>query len=393
MSNEINNFYEFGAYRLDPMRKVLLRDGAAVALTSKAFETLLVLVQHSEQVVSKDELMKTLWPDTFVEEANLTQHISMVRRALGETPQDRRYILTLPSRGYSFAGTVRVVPQERNHPVVDIDRDTELAVPETPISNPPTGIGDKEGTQVAFRHKPVTWAALASAGLAIIAGVVLWLSHHSGGREETAAGGPVQKRTMLTVLPFQNLSNDPDQDYFSDGLTEETITDLGELNPQQLGLIARTSSTAYKHTNKTIAQIGRELGVDYVLEGSVRREGGVVRISAQLIRVNDQVHLWAHNYDRETGGLLAVENELGRAIAQQVQVKLRQPNGDRPAYKYAMKPEAYKLYLKGRFYLNKRTWPEIDKSTVFSGGDRERSSLCLGVRRTCCFLSRERDFV
>jgi len=168
---------------------------------------------------------------------------------------------------------------------------------------------------------------------------------------------------MLAVLPFANLSNDPEQEYFSDGLTEETITDLGELNPERLGVIARTSSTAYKHTNKTIAQIGQELGVDYVLEGSVRREGGTARISAQLIRVQDQVHLWAHNYERDTGGLLALQNELGRAIAQQVQVKLAPPYGGRSTNKYAPNPDAYELYLKGRFYLNKRTWPEIDEST------------------------------
>ena len=170
-----------------------------------------------------------------------------------------------------------------------------------------------------------------------------------------------QRRVMLAVLPFANLSSDPEQEYFSDGLTEETITDLGELNPERLGVIARTSSTAYKHTNKTIAQIGQELGVDYVLEGSVRREGGVARISAQLIRVQDQVHLWAHNYERDTGGLLALQNELGRAIAQQVQVKLAPPYGGRSTNKYAPNPEAYELYLKGRFYLNKRTWPEIDE--------------------------------
>ncbi len=170
---------------------------------------------------------------------------------------------------------------------------------------------------------------------------------------------------MMAVLPFANLSNDPEQEYFSDGLTEETITDLGELNPERLGVIARTSAAAYKHTNKTIAQIGRELGVDYILEGSVRREGGVARISAQLIRVKDQVHLWAHNYDRETGGLLALQNELGRAIAQQVQVKLAPPSGGGSTNKYAPNPEAYELYLKGRFYLNQRTYAEIDKSTEY----------------------------
>jgi TolB-like protein len=178
-----------------------------------------------------------------------------------------------------------------------------------------------------------------------------------------SAAGP--HRVMLVVLPFANLSNDPEQEYFSDGLTEETITDLGELNPEQLGVIARTSSMAYKQTDKTITQIGTELGVDYVLEGSVRHEGGAVRISAQLIRVKDQTHLWAHNYERETGGLLALQNELGRAIARQVQVKLAQRYGNRPINKYAANPEAYELYLKGRFFLNKRTWPEIPESTEY----------------------------
>jgi TolB-like protein/Flp pilus assembly protein TadD len=170
---------------------------------------------------------------------------------------------------------------------------------------------------------------------------------------------------MLAVLPFANLSNDPEQEYFSDGLTEETITDLGELNPERLGVIARTSAASYKHTNKTIAQIGSELGVDYILEGSVRREGESARISAQLIRVKDQVHLWAHSYDREAGGLLALQNELGRAIAQQVQVKLAPPHGGRSTNKYAPNPEAYELYLKGRYSLNQRTFPEIDKSARY----------------------------
>ena len=127
-------------------------------------------------------------------------------------------------------------------------------------------------------------------------------------------------------------------------------------------MIARTSAAAYKHTNKTIAQIGRELGVDYILEGSVRRELGSARITAQLIRVKDQVHLWAHNYDRETGGLLAVQNELGRAIAQRVQVKLSTLYGVRLVNKYAPNPEAYELYLKGRFYLKQRTFDAMDKS-------------------------------
>jgi serine/threonine protein kinase/TolB-like protein/Flp pilus assembly protein TadD len=208
---------------------------------------------------------------------------------------------------------------------------------------------------------PWQWVASLAALLVVVLAVGVYALHERARSQSAGA----QHRVMLAVLPFANLSNDPEQEYFSDGLTEETITDLGELNPERLGVIARTSAASYKHTNKTIAQIGRELGVDYILEGSVRREGGIARISAQLIRVKDQVHLWAHNYDRETGGLLALQNELGRAIAEQVQVKLAPPYGGRSTNKYAPNPEAYELYLKGRSYLNQRTFAEIDKSTEY----------------------------
>lgn len=349
MDNEVRHFYEFGQYRLDPRRKLLLRNGDPVVLTSKAFETLLVLVQHSEQVVSKEELMRTLWPQTFVEDANLTQHISMVRKALGETPQDRRHILTLPGRGYCFAEAVRMVPEDGIERIAE-DGDAE---PTDALS----GVPSTEERSVWLG--PRAWATVAVVGLALVAGLALWLRHESRTRGQTKTKEIAQQKTMLVVLPFENLSSDPEQEYFSDGLTEETITDLGELNPDRLGVIARTSSTAYKHTDKTIAQIGRELGVDYVLEGSVRREGGIARISAQLIRVKDQAHLWAHTYERETAGLLALQNELGVAIAQRVEVKLTPLYGNRVGNKYSANAEAFELYLKGRYNLNKMTDPEI----------------------------------
>ena len=134
---------------------------------------------------------------------------------------------------------------------------------------------------------------------------------------------PIERaRIMLAILPFENLSGDPAQEYFSDGLSEETIMRLGQMSPRQLGVIARTSSMAYKQTDKSVAQIGHELGVDYVLEGSVRRDGDRVRITAQLIRVQDQIHLWAENYDRQLPGILDIHGEIGAAIADQVKLKL-----------------------------------------------------------------------
>jgi TolB-like protein len=170
---------------------------------------------------------------------------------------------------------------------------------------------------------------------------------------------------MLAILPFQNLSNDPKQEYFSDGLTEETITDLGQLSPENLGVIARTTAMAYKHTDKSVNQIGRDLGVDYILEGSVRRDGGKARVSAQLIRVSDQTHLWAQNYDRELEDMLDVQNDLGRSIAEQVSANLTPHREVELSKKLRVNPEAYDLYLKGRFYWNQRTPDAIKKSILY----------------------------
>jgi len=354
MGKDSRGFYEFGQFRMDPARKILLRDGEPVTLTSKAFEMLQVLIERRDKVISKDELMKALWPDSFVEESNLTQHISVLRKALGETPQDHRYILTFPGRGYRFAESVRFVSGHALNP----DEEVLSLSPEHVVEQKapsPSRPGSSKG---------LAWAGVAVIALAVSVVAGWWLHTARGTRR---AGAPTDSghRTMLAVLPFQNLSNDPAQEYFSDGLTEETITDLGELNPEKLGVIARTSAMAYKHSGKTIAQIGQELGADYILEGSVRREGGTARVSAQLIRVNDQTHLWAHNYEREVTGLLALQSELGTAIAQQVQIELEPERETRLTRKHVPSAESYEAYLQGLYFLNKRTYDDENKSVEF----------------------------
>jgi len=175
----------------------------------------------------------------------------------------------------------------------------------------------------------------------------------------------LEGRIMLAVLPFENLTNDPDQEYFSDGLTEETITHLGSLSPQDLGVIARTSSMAYKRTSKTVAQIGKELAVDYVLEGSVRWEQNRVRITAQLIQTSDQVHLWAESYDRDLGSALGVQSELGIAITRQVQLRLR-PQAQPPLFRLQEEDfQAHDTYLRGRYHWAKRTYPEVMRARQY----------------------------
>ncbi|MDD5563700.1 MAG: protein kinase [Thermoanaerobaculaceae bacterium] len=176
------------------------------------------------------------------------------------------------------------------------------------------------------------------------------------------AGETPRRRVMLVVLPFENLSGDPEQEYFSAGLTEETIADLGGLGADGLGVIARTSAMSYKGTRKSITEIGRELGVEFALEGSVRRHAGRVRISVQLIRTSDQTHVWAQRYDRELSDVLAVQDDIGRAIAEQIQVTLSPAHAARSAGVGSVNQAAYDAYLQGRFHLWRVTRPDLERA-------------------------------
>src|ERR1022692_1025101 len=175
----------------------------------------------------------------------------------------------------------------------------------------------------------------------------------------------VSQRVMLAVLPFENLGNDMEQEYFSDGLTEETIAYLGQLDPQSMGVIARTSSMVYKRTTKKIAEIGRELGVNFVLDGSVRRERQRIRITAQLIRVTDQTHLWAESYDREIGSVLGVQAELGVSIAKKIKIQLGGKEKPTLVADAERNPEAHDAYLRGRYHWAKRTFAETRKAIEY----------------------------
>jgi len=183
---------------------------------------------------------------------------------------------------------------------------------------------------------------------------------------------PEQSRIMLAVLPFENLSGDPAQEYLSDGLSEETIMRLGQMSPRRLGVIARTSSMAYKRTSKSVVQIGQELSVDYVVEGSVRREGDRVRITAQLIRVRDQIHLWAENYDRKLPGLLDIHGEIGTAVAAQVKLKLMAKEEQQLTKNAPRDPEAYDLYLRGLYHLARYNLADAQKAVGYFQSATER---------------------
>jgi TolB-like protein/tetratricopeptide (TPR) repeat protein len=176
---------------------------------------------------------------------------------------------------------------------------------------------------------------------------------------------PLSEKIMLAVLPFENLSRDPEQDYFSDGLTEEMISQLSRLNPKKLGVIARTSAMHYKNTAKTIDAIGRELGVAYIVEGSVRRAGERVRINAQLIAVSDQTHLWAESYERDLKDIFALQSDVAERVAGSLTVELLPGAVLTSAKARTINPAAHEAYLKGRFYWNKRTPDGLQKAVDY----------------------------
>jgi TolB-like protein/DNA-binding winged helix-turn-helix (wHTH) protein/Tfp pilus assembly protein PilF len=330
--------YQFADFRLDCGSFELLRKGRALRMERKPMELLILLVSHQGELVTRAEIVQHLWSsEVFVDtEHGINTAIRKIRYALGDDPDNPRFVQTLPSRGYRF---ICPLLSGKAQPV-EAESQAEAATPAVE-----TGPNDQR-----MSPRPRFLVATLVSCLVVALSVIVYLGGRRTRAGQISSSGPV----MLAVLPFQNLSGDPNQDYFSDGLTEEVIAQLGALSPDQLGVIARTTSMAYKHTSKSVQQIGSELRVSYVLESSVRRDGSQVRITVQLIRVHDQVHVWASNYDRHISHSIELQEEVATEVAEQIGVKLS------PSYKDRMKPhhldaEANGNYLRGRYFWNQFT--------------------------------------
>ena len=281
----------FGTFELDLASSELRKSGALVKLQSQQFQLLALLAARPGQIITRDEIRRALWDDqTFVDfDRSINFGINQIRSALADDPQSPRYIETLPRKGYRF-----IAPIESGNGLIDV----------LPKMAP------------AAAYKPGQsrrWRLLAVAAVAVIAATlaVVW------GMSRLSATKPIQS---LAVLPLENLSNDPEQDYFADGMTEDLITDLAKI--RALRVISRTSVAQYKGTKKPIAQIARELNVDAVLEGTVMRDGSRVRITAQLIRTSPERHVWANKYEGSISEVLTLQDAVAKAVAHEIQVKL-----------------------------------------------------------------------
>jgi TolB-like protein/DNA-binding winged helix-turn-helix (wHTH) protein/predicted Zn-dependent protease len=341
MAMKAQHFYEFGPFRLDPSERVLHRDGRLLSVPPKDIETLILLVQRHGHIVEKEELLEKVWAGVFVEEGNLARRISNLRSLLGDLGEESAFIETIPRRGYRFVAKVNEIREEseRESPSTGVD----TAVPR------PT---------VRPSRRWMVWAALPAACILIFVVLLAW-------RHFSAAGARASSRVMLVVLPVQNLSGNPDRDILSDGLTEELIAQLGRMNPQRLGVIARTSSMAYKNSTKRIDEIAKDLAANYVLEASLRESGSKLRVTAQLIRTSDQSHLWARDYDRTLRDVVALDDDISRAIAQEIKLQLTPEANARLARSQLRDPEARELYLQGRYFWNLRSREGLEKGLDF----------------------------
>ncbi|MFZ1918713.1 MAG: winged helix-turn-helix domain-containing tetratricopeptide repeat protein [Terriglobales bacterium] len=287
MSEARARSYEFEDFRVDVDKRLLFRQGKPVRLTPKAFDTLLLLVERKGEVISKDDLMRSVWPDTAVEENNLNQNISTLRRVLGENRGENRYIATVPGQGYRFV------------PAVESSGFAQLTA------------------------EPVT----------------------------------------LAVLPFANLSSDTDSEFFADGVTEEIINALTQI--RNLRVVARTSSFSFKGTQLDLRTVGATLNAGTLIEGSVRKSGGRVRIVAQLINAADGYHIWSERYDRDLRDIFEVQDEIARTIADRLKVTLGPEKAETLVRSETKNLEAYQFYLKGRFHWNKRSADGLQKAIEY----------------------------
>ena len=333
--------FRLGSHLVRPSLNEISSVDGVKHLEPKLIQVLVCLAERAGEVVSKEQILAGVWAGVFVTDDVLTRGISELRRALGDDAREPQYIQTITKKGYRLIAPVGR-PEE---PAPSLNEQPEPA-PSTSTSRLTSW----------KRFLPVV--VVAGISLLVLLAYLWWKSARD------ASSSP-EESIVLAVLPFENLSGSRDQDYFSDGLTEEMITELGHLHPDRLRVIARTSALQYKGSRKGIRQIAHELRAEYIVEGSVRKEGERVRITVQLIQASDETHLWAENYDRQLSGVLAMQSEVARSVARKIRIALSERQELRLARRRTLVPRAHEAYLRGRFLVNERTPADLKKAAEF----------------------------
>ncbi len=312
----------FGVFEADLAAGELFKQGRKIKLQEQPFQALALLLDRPREVISREEFQKRLWPDTVVDfDRGLNKTINRLREVLGDDADNPRFIETVPQRGYRF--------------LVRVESD----------------MGEQQVSKQVDRRR----AVYAIAG-GLVAIPILTLGY----RQVVATRSRIES---LAVLPLQNLSNDPEQEYFSDGVTDELITEIAGI--VSLRVTSRTSVMRYKgDTRKSLPEIARELDVDAILTGTVAQAGGRVRINVNLVRARDDTHLWTESYERDLSGILTMQSEVARAVARSVRINLASREQARLARKRSVNPAAYEAFLRGNYFLH-RGIPGVPRSVDY----------------------------
>ena len=367
-------------YELDLRPRRLRRGGHVLKLERIPFEILLLLLEHRDEIVTRDQIVSRVWGQgVFLDTDNsIRGAIRKLRQVLKDDAETPRFIQTVTGQGYRFIALV-IAPKEASvasepeaSVVATSDRDFVseldgwLQARRLRLVEPDQGRTAEKATDAGTAHGPGNRKAyrLLFVGAVALLSVACLLSFLVVWGWLRASSPPThsQGKIVLAVLPFENLSRDPDQEFFSDGLTEEMIAQVGKLNRDRLTVVARSSVAKYKGSNLAAQEIGKELNADYLVQGSVRRWSDHVRITVQLIQAQNQTDLWTESYDRELKDLLAVQDSVVQSIASQIHIALTEEQKTRLANPRPTSPEAYEAYLKGRYYWNKRTADGMQKA-------------------------------
>jgi DNA-binding winged helix-turn-helix (wHTH) protein/TolB-like protein/Tfp pilus assembly protein PilF len=338
--------YEFGPYRVDAAERLLHRSGELIPLPPKVAGTLLVLVQNAGRMVDKSDLMKAVWPDTFVEEGALTRNISLLRKTLGDTGEHAAYIETIPKRGYRFVAPVRTVGGAETE-TPDKAETAEQQPPASKLTPKP--------------RLPAKW--MIAAGVVLLASLGFVGKFRAGGAETLAAMPVIAPATALAVLPFRSAEKVASEDYFAEGMTDALITRL--TNVRGLRVISLAADGGELKDGDAWTAILRDQSVNRVLTGTVFRSGGRVRINAQLKDPSTRTVLWANSYERDFQDVLALESEVAEAIASEVQVNITLKDRERLRQHHPPDPEALDAYLRGRYFWNRRTEEGLRRSVQY----------------------------
>jgi TolB-like protein/DNA-binding winged helix-turn-helix (wHTH) protein/Flp pilus assembly protein TadD len=336
--------FRFGDFALDLSAYELRRQGRVVRVERRPMDLLVLLIQRRGQLVTRSDIVEQLWgKDVFVDvETGVNTVMWKVRAALHDSPDAPTFVETVPGKGYRFIAAVEVVPAPGA--VVPLPAPSDARSNQEPVVASTQAPTTFVPAPVDSRSRvPLTGAIVA---VVLLGAYVIW----AGLGMDTP--GP---HVVLAVLPFENLSGDAEREYLGDGLADETIAALGQIDPDHVDVIGRTSTTVYKRTTKSLAQIGTELGANYLVESSIQAEGGRLRIRSKLIRVRDQVQVWSATYDSEPTSMLGLQRELSTAIAEQIRLKLSPERIGALARRQTRNPDAYDLYLRGRNFENQRT--------------------------------------